>query len=214
MFHRDDACSSKIVPEKNVRSFSYVTCYRCQELVHYAGKSPSSTSNACVGSQSLQVELTMTQKSYTPVTYIINTNWIILDTCSIITSIRNKDLVHDGCACGARKYFWAYTNGVNQDYNYTATMTMLPFRVFYNKNPLANILSFSAVACNFRISVDAYLYPAINVRLGGGTSIVFKKCSRDLYYYDTTNMEHKNINIQVTDYTFLIPVESNKAYLH
>ena len=50
----------------------------------------------------------------------------------------------------------------------------------------------------FRITVDAYLDPAINMHIDGGTSIMFKKCSRGLYYYDTTNMEHNIIFFLLT----------------
>ena len=49
------------------------------------------------------------------------------------------------------------------------------------------------MARKFRITVDTDLDLAINVHLDGGTSIMFNKCSRGLYYYDTTNMEHKII---------------------
>ena len=82
-------------------------------------------------------------------------------------------------------------------------MTMLTLEAFYQNKSLSNIFSFVAVACKFRITINADLYPAINVHLSDGTIIIFKKCSRGIYYFDKTNTEHNIINIQVTDCTFL-----------
>ena len=67
-------------------------------------------------------------------------------------------------------------------------MTMLTYEFFYNRKFLANILSFESVAHNFRIAIDAYLDPAINMHLNNGTIIMFKQCSGGVYYYDTINM--------------------------
>ena len=78
-------------------------------------------------------------------------------------------------------------------------MTMLPLEVFYNKNYIANILSFSAVARKFRIIINTDLYPDINMHLDEGTSILIKKCIGWLNFYDRTKMKHYIINIQVTD---------------
>ena len=77
-------------------------------------------------------------------------------------------------------------------------MTILLFKVSYNENYLANILSFFIVTRKFRITIDTDLDPSTNVHLGGGTSIIFKKCSRGIYSYDTTNMEHKIIFFSFT----------------
>ena len=57
-------------------------------------------------------------------------------------------------------------------------MKILPFKLFYNENYPANILSFFVVARKFRINNDTDLDPDINVHLGSGTSIMFKKFSR------------------------------------
>ena len=67
-------------------------------------------------------------------------------------------------------------------------MTMLLLKVFYNEQVLANIISFSAVARKFRITIDIDLYPAINVHLNNDTIIIFKQCIGGCYYFDTINM--------------------------
>ena len=87
-----------------------------------------------------------------------------------------------------RKELWAYSNGGHQDYSKTATMTMLPFEVFYKTNPLGKILSFAAVTRKFSLTIDTNLDLAINMHLDYGTSITIKKCRVGLYYYDTANI--------------------------
>ena len=66
----------------------------------------------------------------------------------------------------------------------------------------------------FRITIDTYLDPAINVHLNDGTNIMFNLCRGGIYYYGTTNMEHYIINSRVTGCTFMNTVESNKVYFH
>ena len=70
------------------------------------------------------------------------------------------------------------------------------------------------MARKFSIIIDTDLDLAINVNLDNRTSIIFKKFSGGLYYYEMTNTEYNIINIQVTDYNFLNTIERNKAYFH
>ena len=76
-----NSVSIKTAPGNCGRLFAYFMCYRCQDMVNYAVNFPLSTYNSHVGSQSLQVGLTMTQTNFdTPATDIINTNCILLET--------------------------------------------------------------------------------------------------------------------------------------
>ena len=131
---------------------------------HYAGKRPSSTANARAGSQSLQVGLNMPQTA-TKIssTDIINTNWILLDTCYTISSVIKSDLVQDIFICDSGKELRTYTNRRHQDFSYTYIMRMIPFEVFNNEKPLVNKLSFGAVELKFRFTIDTELELAINV---------------------------------------------------
>ena len=150
----------------------------------------------------------------TTATDIINPDWILLDTCYTISSVRNRNLVQDFCACDTDKGLRAYNNGLHQDYNYTATMTMLKLKVFYNGNYLTKTILFAAVERKFSITIDTGLDPAINMHLSDSTIIMLKKCNGGLYYYGTNTMEHNNINSQVPDYILLNTVDGKKAYLH
>ena len=67
-----------------------------------------------------------------PETDIVNNNWILLNTCSTIISVSNRDLVHGIRTCEAGKELWGYTNGGHQDKSYTSTITMLTSEWFYN----------------------------------------------------------------------------------
>ena len=59
--HSDNENTSKTVPVNDWRQFTDVTWYRCQEMRQYAGNCLSSTANARLEVQSLQIVLTMTQ---------------------------------------------------------------------------------------------------------------------------------------------------------
>ena len=86
---------------------------------------------------------------------------------------------------------------------------MLPFEVFFNEQPLANILYFTTVASKFRITIDTELDPFSNVHLNDGTRIIFKQCMADRYYFDTTNEAFAED--KTTDYTLLNTLDSNKS---
>ena len=91
--------------------------------------------NTCAGTQSLQVGLTINQTTKEEsTTNIINLNWILLDTCSTITSIRNKSLVQKIQPCDEGEELRAHTNGGHQDYDHIATLKHLPFEVFLMNN--------------------------------------------------------------------------------
>ena len=88
----------------------------------------------------------------------------------------------------------------------------MTFWSLFNEQYLANIHSFAIATSKFRITMDAELYPYINVHLHNVTRISFKQFGAGLYYCDTTDdtlTEYHN-----TDYTFLNTVESNKSCSH
>ena len=95
-----DTDQNQTTPGNYGRSFTEITCYRCQETGHYTRNCLSSTANTRTGTKSLQNGLIMTQTTKeAPPNIIINPNWILLDTCSTISSIRNKILVQDIQPC-------------------------------------------------------------------------------------------------------------------
>ena len=91
-----DTYNNNTTPVNDGRSFPEVTCYCCQDVGNYAVNCLSSTANTSTVSKSLQVGLTITQTTKeASTTNIINPNWILLDTSSTISPIRNNNLVHN-----------------------------------------------------------------------------------------------------------------------
>ena len=89
---------------------------------------------------------------------------------------------------------------------------MSPFEVLFNDQPLARMISFDAVASNFRITIGTELEPSINVHLNYSTSIIFKQYGEGIYYFDTTNEDF--LEDESTDYTIPNIVDSNKSCFH
>ena len=90
IFIQHDNTGRNMVPGNNDRLFSDVTCYRYQKMRQQAVNCLSSTSITRVGSQSLHIGMIMEQMTnYAPVNDILNQNWLQLDTCSTISSIKN-----------------------------------------------------------------------------------------------------------------------------
>ena len=52
------------------------------------------------------------------------------------------------------------------------------------------------------------------MNIDDGTRIKFNQYIGGLYYYGTKNMENNNTNNQVTNYSFLNTVQTNKSYFH
>ena len=69
-------------------------------------------------------------KKEAPTTKLINPNWILLDTLSTISSIRNNNVVNNIQPNDAGEKPRAYANGGHQDYDYTATLKMLTLDFF------------------------------------------------------------------------------------
>ena len=125
-----------------------------------------------------------------PTTNIMNSNWILLETCSTISYIRNKNLVQNIQTCDAGEEIRTYKNGENQDHDHIATFKILPFEVLFNKKSLASIHVFDAAASKFKIAIDIELYPSINAPLWlhkgniqamRGRSILFWNKQQDIF---------------------------------
>ena len=91
IFLQMDDTINAAVPGSYERFLTDVTCYKFQKTEHNAGNCPSSTSSTSVGSQYPQVWFPMDNKmNDTLKPDIINLNWLLLDTCSTISPVKNK----------------------------------------------------------------------------------------------------------------------------
>ena len=95
-------------------------------------------------SQHLQCALCLTQtQTEKPSTqqHTVNLNWLLLDSCSTVSSIKNKDFLVDIKPCKRRDEMRVHTNGGYQDYDKYGTFKFFPFNMFYNPISMANILA-------------------------------------------------------------------------
>ena len=91
MLLQSDATINTTVSGSNSQFYTDVTCYQCQSMGHYAGNFLSSTLSTRVGLQLLQIVLkTVPTMNNTPEHDMINSNFILLYTCYIISSVNNK----------------------------------------------------------------------------------------------------------------------------
>ena len=85
------------------------------------------------------------------------------------------------------------TNGGSVTYKEVADCKLLPLKVHFNKDSLANVLSFKQVSelPGVKITTDTSKEDALTVHLKDGKEMKFK-CNEGFYYYDT-NSNNKDL---------------------
>ena len=111
------------------------------------------------------------------------------------------------------------TNGGSEKFQQQGTLKLLPLKVHFNDNSIANIISLSDIANmdGAKLTMDTSVECAINVHVGD--LIQFKECADGLYYYDTKAPCHANSNpnntMHVTNYsTSLVQTVHNNKQLY
>ena len=94
---------------------------------------------------------------------MIPNEWLLLDSGSTISSIRNKDLMFD--VQPLEKPLRVYSNGGHLDYGYDGSLRLMPLRVYFDRKCMANILSLSEVASKFRVTMDTSVGSSICVHI-------------------------------------------------
>ena len=147
---------------------------------------------------------------------VINTNWILLDTCSTASVCCNEELVRDIRKCETGEELTVITNGGKQTYKHMAILKDLPLQVYFKRDSLANIISLSDVANipGVGITMDTRKERAIVVKMSAEKTFKFLECPDGLYHYDTSDMYNKlsKPKSNVTPYSFTMTVSDNKKY--
>ena len=119
---------------------------------------------------------------------MISKTWILLDSCSTDTVFKNPDLVTNIRTGTTDEELRMLTNGGSVTYKEVADCKLLPLKVHFNKNSMANVLSFKQVSeiPGAKITTDTSKEDAFTVHLKDGKEMKFK-CSEGLYYYDTNS---------------------------
>ena len=108
-------------------------------------------------------------------------NWLLLDSGSTISSVCNKDLLHN--IVQVSEPVLLFTNGGSQDYSERGTL-IINFEAYFNPKSMTNILSLSEISDICCITMDTSSSPSITVHLDDDKCLVFSKFCSGLYYYD------------------------------
>ena len=145
--------------------------------------------------------------------YEINPAWVLLDTCSTVTSFHNPELLHDITDCDDGEDIVVIANGNGElRYKQFGTETLLGIPAFFEPTAIANILSMADVTDRFRVTMDTEKHgTVIFVHLSDGDPLRFEQCGSGLYYYDTSTNGKSNISKdKVVQYSLLSTVRDNK----
>jgi hypothetical protein len=100
----------------------------------------------------------------------------------------------------------AFTNGGSQESTYRGDLGGF-FRVWYNPESLINILSWSEVASQFRITTDSAIDDSIFIHIADGITIRFNCINEGIYLLDETDLPKLK---PLIGYTCANVVEHNK----
>ena len=156
---------------------------------------------------------------------VINLNWILLDTCSTDSVFNNNAFLTDITKCEDSDILHIVSNGGGAvTYDTTGFFELLGMQIHYNKNSLANVLSFKQVAAldGVKITLDTSVEKAITVHINGD-ALKFKECQDGLYFLDMVNLKNKNKNgvnnyskrvssSKISNFCLLNTVKNNKSF--
>ena len=131
---------------------------------------------------------------------------ILIDTGSTFSVIRNPKMLIN--VRNSSKTLRAVTNGGNQDHTMKGDLPGF-FTVWYNPMSKLNILAWADVRKRFRITSDTSISNSINVHVDEETVIVFDELDSGLYVW-TPNINNNSTNKQISSYSFLTLVRTNK----
>ena len=90
-------------------------------------------------------------------------------------------------------------------------MDLLPLRVLYNLDPIANIFSLIYVTSHLRVTMDTNNQSAMFVHTISYYVLKFYQCLKGLYHFDTSAPNVSNTSVK--SYSLLTTVqENNKCF--
>jgi len=183
-----------------------ITCHRCQKKGHYADKCPER-----LGTTMIQMGVNCTQQEGDG-RYIVPADVIILDSGSTNSCFRNKAYVKDIHQVADSEKLKLFSTGGTTYFEKQGTCNVIPIKVWFDENSLANILSMNEVANidGVSITMDTSIDNAIIVNFPDGHSFRFEQINDGLYAYNPVS-EIKSNNT-ITNYSFASTVKANKNF--
>ncbi|KAI2492644.1 Reverse transcriptase (RNA-dependent DNA polymerase) [Fragilaria crotonensis] len=185
-------------PGTNGVTHDGVTCYRCNEIGHYASDCPADTNSTAAATTLVQYGFTLAQGVSG-----IDPSWILLDSQSTISVFRNADMLRN--IRPSDHVLRAVTNGGHQDSTLIGDFPNLG-KVWFNPQSIANILSLAEVRKVCRVTMDTDAEPAMVVHRIDGSAMKFIEHVCGLYVYVPPN----DSNHRVTAYTMVSTVANQK----
>ena len=129
------------------RGGRYPRCYKCNKIGHLADNCPTPNTGRA-GTQSVLIRLALAQGSDG---YIIDPNWILIDTCSNVTSFINPNLLTDikDCEQGDEMRVLANGNG-EQNYFQKGKDVYMSLPTYFNTESIANIIAMTDATSKYR----------------------------------------------------------------
>ena len=232
--------NNSAVPGRDGTTLEDIQCWNCHCWGHYShncteerrnSRGGGGNSSGRQGAGFLQIRVGFAQGEDP----VIPKSWLLLDTCSTASVGCNRALFVSLHPCPENDCLTVFTNGGQKTFDEIGDLKMLPLKMHFNEDSMANILCLKDVANieGVQITMDSLKERAMLVH-HKGQCYKFKECSEGLYYYDTnelpanaqpvlTAVEVENENDvkenqtdkskdTVMDYSFLQTVESNKQY--
>ena len=128
-------------------------------------------------------------------------------------SFKNPDLVTNIRTGSANEELRILINGESIAYKEVTDCKLLLLKVHFNKDSLANVLSFKQVSeiPGVNITTDTSKEDAFTVHLKNGIEMKFK-CNEGLYYYDTNSNTHSKSKVNNYGVNLLNNVANNKSF--